>query len=411
MDTTAMTGRRTRIGGRSMAIAVAAVVGALGIAPGASAAPGQNCAEPGEAKIDAFWPRLALGAEALEPVADGSNVKVAVLSTGVDAGHPLLDGKVGAGVDVAGAVTPIGQDCTGSGTQVAGVITDLAPGVEIVPVRTVVDDPAGNPNPGPAAIARGITAAVQRGARVVVVAAPAIRDDESLADAVRAAVDANVVVISAVEVPRDEADAGQQSFPAAYDEVIGVGVVDQFGAVPGLQGRSVDLVAPGIQVPTTQTGGGLVEVSSTGVAAGFVGAAAALVRDRRPGLRAEGVRRQLIATASAAPATRGFGLGVVDPVAAVTGLVEAGKGQALSPVSAPEVPDTAAQVRARNVALAGSGVALALVGAVLLGAAAVRRSRASRWRPALTAPLEAPSEPLEPGPPVMLLDTAAGTTR
>ena len=53
-------------------------------------------------------------------------------------------------------------------------------------------------------------------------------------------------------------------------------------------------------------------------------------------------------------------------------------------------------------------VVLILVGGVLLTTAALRRRS---WRPALAAPLPVSDEPVEPGPPVMLLDDLADSRK
>ncbi|MEU4427312.1 S8 family serine peptidase [Actinoplanes sp. NPDC024001] len=386
--------------------------------PASAAVPGQDCAKPGRAEIGGSWPRAALQADAVGPVADGSGVVVAVLSTGVDAGQPQLDGRVLAGVDVVDRAGAANQDCTGTGTQVAGVIAGrrdggdpdvagLAPGSRILPIRVLLDDPAGSES-DPATLARGIDTAVQNGAGVIVVAAPVYQDQRQLETAVAGAVGQGVIVVAAAGDLGGPDDGNPTPYPAAYPGVIGVGAIDQTGRVsPASQrGEYVDLVAPGVAVPTLQTGRGLVEVDGTAVAAGFVGAAAALVRGRRGDLNPQQLTRLLTATASPAPIGDAFGAGVVDPLAAVTGRLVAADQRPLPGVDPPAPPDTAADSLRRAIALTGAVVAAVIVVAVLLAAAAIRRSRRQHWRPGLAPAVPAQVEPLEPGPPVMLLDTA-----
>ncbi|WP_433829075.1 S8 family serine peptidase [Actinoplanes sp. CA-015351] len=433
-------------------VAVAVLVGVLAPAP-AFAAPGVNCAEPGENEIVASWARSALRATTIGTVADGTGARVAILSTGVDAGQPQLRQRVFNGVDtVDGGLA--NQDCTGTGTQVAGVVAGragggaadhsgadnsgadgggaagnsgagnsgaggggvsdgggdsgaggLAPNSRILPIRVQLDDPAGS-EPDPDAIAVGLNQAVSNGADVAVVVSPVYEDDPDLEAAVAAAIDQGVVVVAAVGDLGGADEGNPTPYPAAYRDVIGVGAIDQNGRIwPDSQrGDFVDLVAPGVAVPVLQTGRGFVEVSGTGVAAGFVGAAAALLHDRKPDLSARAVGRLLAGTAAPAPSGPAFGAGVVDPYAAITGQLAPAKDRALPAVEPAPLPDTTAEKQRRTYALVGALFAGILAVAVAVAAAAMRRSRRQQWRPAMASPPPARDEPLEPGPPVMLLD-------
>ena len=81
----------------------------------------------------------------LSAVATGAGVRVAVIDSGVDAGHPQLAGGVARGLDLLHGDPDGRQDCVGHGTGVAGIIAaravpgvpfrGLAPQATIVPVR------------------------------------------------------------------------------------------------------------------------------------------------------------------------------------------------------------------------------------------------------------------------------------
>ncbi|WP_160165812.1 S8 family serine peptidase [Actinoplanes sp. OR16] len=358
-----------------------------------------------------------MNAGSLKTVADGSGARVAVLSTGVDSGQPRLRQRVLNGIDaVDGGFA--NDDCTGTGTQVAGVIAGrpedgdaglagLAPNSRILPIRVQLDDPVGSET-DPDTLATGIDQAVAGGADVVVVVTPVYQDDQDLQAAVAGAIDQGVVVVAAAGDLGGADEGNPTPYPAAYRDVIGVGAIDQNGRIwPDSQrGDFVDLVAPGVAVPTLQTGRGLVEITGTGVAAGFVGAAAALVHDRRPDLGVRAVVRLLTGTAGPAPAGPAFGAGVIDPMAAITGQLVPAESRPLPGVEAVPPEDTAAEGRRRAYALVGALVAGILAVAVMVLAAAMRRSRRQRWRPGTAPALPVGSEPLEPGPPVMLLDDA-----
>jgi membrane-anchored mycosin MYCP len=383
---------------------------------GAFLAPGQNCARPGEEQVNGSWPRAMLQADAVEALENGANTRVAVLSTGVDGSQPQLGRRVLTGTDTIDDAGGADQDCTGTGTQVAGVISGartgeggdaggLAPGSVILPVRVMPDDPAGS-EPTPASLARGILAAVQNEADVIVVAAPVYDDQPVLESAVATAVAQGVVVVAAAGDLGSRDNGNPAPYPASYPDVLGVGAIDQNGQTsPDSQfGRYVDLVAPGVAVPTLQTGSGLVLTDGTAIAAGFVGAAAALLRARDSDAPPREVARRLIATASPAPAGSAFGAGVVNPYAALTARVVDADARPLPALQPPTLPDDSAELRRRAIAMNAAAVAAILVAVLLLGAAALRRSR-RQWRPGLSPKLPVPIEPLEPGPPVMLLDT------
>ncbi|MEU4623036.1 S8 family serine peptidase [Actinoplanes sp. NPDC023801] len=392
-----------------------ASVAASGFALGV---PGQNCAQPGEDRVNGSWARAMLQADAIGALEAGDGARVAVLSTGVDRGQPQLAGRVLAGDDTADNAGTADQDCTGIGTQVAGVISGsrnggdsdaagLAPGAEILPIRVMPDDPAGS-EPSPGTLTRGILTAVQQNADVVVVTTPVYRNDPDLESAVATAVAQGTVVVAAVGDLGSRDDGNPDPYPASYPNVIGVGAVDQNGQIaPASQfGEYVDLVAPGVAVPALQTGRGAVEASGTAVAAGFVAAAAALLRARDPRLPPAEVARRLIATASPAPAGPAFGAGVVNPYAALTARVVDSDARRLPALEPAALPDDSAELRRRAIAVNSAVVAVILVLGLLLAAAALRRNR-RRWRPGLAVRPPSPPEPLEPGPPVMLLDTVA----
>ena len=90
-------------------------------------------------------PRLTL--KWLASHAKGTDIKVAVIDSGVDASHPALKGKVVGGAfvfkDKSDRIvieeTPPSKchDEYGHGTAVAGIITDLAPKVKIYSVRVL----------------------------------------------------------------------------------------------------------------------------------------------------------------------------------------------------------------------------------------------------------------------------------
>ncbi len=203
--------------------------------------------------------------EVLPPLA---RVRVAVIDSGLDLGHPDLAGRVAAARSFVGG-TP--RDTRGHGTLVAGVIAaasengigiaGMAPSAELL-VAKVVDRDGMIPVE---AEARAIRWAVAKGARVVNMSLGGLRDPTSLlrdtysqleADAVAYAVSRGVVVVAAVG-NGDQAPAEPWRFafyPAALPHVLGVGAVSRNGAAPGYSNRDAvfaDLAAPGGDIVST----------------------------------------------------------------------------------------------------------------------------------------------------------------
>lgn len=393
------------------ALLLVAAPGGFGGAP----AWGAECAQADRLTSGTAWPRDMLAIDAVTRFTRGGGVLVAVLSTGVRADNPQLAGRVLAGADAVAGRGTANTDCTGTGTRVAGVIAaepaDRSPVVglayraTVLPIRVLPDDSSGQGVATPGAIGRGIELALRNGAQVIVVANPAYQDGQRLRAAVAAATARDVPVIAAAGDLGSAQDDNPTPYPAAYPDVIGVGAVGQDGQIyPKSQhGDYVDLVAPGVAVPTLQ-GRGLAEADGTALAAGYVGAAAALIRNRSGKMPVADLTRLLTASASPAVAGDAFGAGVVNPYAAVTGKITAKQARALPAVSAPAAERTGAEQRRRTAAYTGAIIAAIAVAAVLMVTAAIRRSRRQHWRPATAPPLPEYDEPIEPGPPVMLLE-------
>lgn len=395
----------------------------LGSAPALAA----DCATPGRLSTDTSWARAMLSIDSVTAFSRGDGVEVAVLSTGVRAGHRQLAGRVLSGRDAVTGNGAADTDCTGTGTQVAGVIaaaatangpvTGLAPQTTVLPVRVVPDTGSTQSAADPAQLARGIDFAVQGGADVIVVAVPAYQDTAALRQAVASAVQKDVPVIAAAGDLGSAQDGNPAPFPASYPDVIGVGAIDEDGKTYGKsqRGAYVDLVAPGVAVPTLQGGDasaqGLVEADGTALAAGYVGAAAALVRSRSGKMPIADLTELLTASASPTMTGDGFGAGVVNPYAAVTGRLTAEKPKALPALEPAAAARTGAENQRRTVAFIGATIAAVAVVAVLMVTAAVRRSRRQHWRPAMAPPPVEHEEPIEPGPPVMLLEESADQRR
>ncbi len=172
---------------RSTLIPVAAGLAAIVAVSWPSAAGAAGYARAGGTVQAQEWWLGSLHVTQAWPSTQGAGVTVAVLGTGVDAGHPDLAGSVTTGPDLSGSGrTPGGPFWGVNGTAVAGVIAGhghgtghaggvlgVAPAAKILSIRVTLEynDPL-NADQAiarklPGAIAAGITYAVDHGARII----------------------------------------------------------------------------------------------------------------------------------------------------------------------------------------------------------------------------------------------------
>jgi Subtilase family len=335
---------------RSTLVPVASGIAAVIVISGAAGSvPALAAGGYGGAVQSQEWWLNGLHVRQAWPEAEGAGVTVAVLSTGVDAGHPDLAGAVTTGPDFTGSGRTAGGPFWGiDGTAVAGVIAGhghgtggaagllgVAPAARILSVRVNLEynDPL-NSDPAlarrlPGAIAQGIMYAAQHGARVIDLpldpgtAGLSGRGDPAAAGgsqseraAVSYALSRNVVLVA--PAGDDGEGPGLVDYPAAYPGVIAVGAVARNGqAAPFSSRRSyVSLAAPGVALTSAVPPEDYTRISSTSASSGIVAGVAALILSRYPHLTVAQVTRALIggATADGAPGT---GHGIVDAARAL----------------------------------------------------------------------------------------------
>ncbi|MDD7918146.1 type VII secretion-associated serine protease mycosin [Actinomycetospora callitridis] len=370
----------------------------------------------------------------------GAGQTVAVIDTGVSP-HPRLAGRLVDGGDFVGHDGGL-LDCDGHGTLVAGIVAatsdpatgfvGVAPDARVLSIRqssltvstTSPDGTTGTGGGNVDTLAEAIVRATRLGATVINVSeaacVPAASAGPALAPlraAVRAAVDADVVVVAAAgnvgsgacTQGADGQGAGQVVAPAWFgDDVLSVGYTRRDGLPSplSLRGPWVSLSAPGSEIVSLDPAGpGVVDtvapigaersvpIEGTSFAAPYVSGVVALVRARYPGLDARQVMARVTASADrpgGAPASGGahddaVGAGTVDPVAAVADVRPdefTGDGPAsVSPAGAGRVDlsdGRDAHSGSRTVALAGSAAAMALLGGTGLIVLVARRARRSR---------------------------------
>ena len=276
----------------------------------------------------------------------GGGIKVAVIDTGVAAGHPDLAGRVMAGHEFLGGIdrdrSPMIDDC-GHGTHVAGTIAAIpdngigiagaAPRVRILPVRVL--SAANNCGGWSSDVAKGIIWAANHGARVINLSLGGPGPDSALARAVRYARSKGAVVVAAAGNNHGTCTPyrNRTIYPGATTGVIGVAAIDSAlnHACFSNTGSYVDLAGPGVGILSTVTVGGnpynygYASWSGTSMATPHVAAAAALVLAYRPTCTPDQVEQRLEASAVRLPRytygnARLYGAGLVDPTKAILAL-------------------------------------------------------------------------------------------
>jgi subtilisin family serine protease len=206
-----------------------------------------------------FWPTMPQ----LAPV------KIAIVDSGIDYGHPEFAGRIAGGKSFVGGSWK--RDTDGHGTFVAGEIAadptngkgiaGIAFNAKLLIAKVVKPD-------GTVSLAGEIAAirwAVRHGARVINLSLGGVRDPVDLQldtyspleqAAVEYAYGKGAVVVAAV-------GNGQESptnpwryadYPAALPHVIGVSAIGRHGSVPAFSNRDaayVDLAAPGVDIVST----------------------------------------------------------------------------------------------------------------------------------------------------------------
>jgi hypothetical protein len=256
---------------------------------------------------DYQWDMRKIGMEAVWDVTTGSpEIIVAVLDTGVDAGHPDLGGNVLPGYDFVND-DPDASDDSSHGTYISGVIAAIGNNGEgvagmawrsrILPVK-VLDKQGLGPD---AAVAKGVIYAVENRARIVNISSGTPFPSRLLEEAIRFAERRNVLVVAAAGNTGDRGN--EVVYPGAYPTVLAVAATDEDDEVPPFSQRHpyVAVAAPGVAVAGTgwrASGNGPYILSSgTSAAAPHVSGLAALLLALRPELTTTEIRRLILESA------------------------------------------------------------------------------------------------------------------
>jgi subtilisin family serine protease len=327
-----------RAGVLALAAAAAAVVPAVAAAPAGA-----------DSVRDAqTWVLNAVSAPAAWRVSEGRGVTVAVIDSGVDPNASDLTGSVIAGPDLTGVGTPesnpewgmhgtwmasliAGHGHDGGGSGIMGV----APMARVLSIRVITN----TQDPGYARyqrqpqarhqreLASAIRYAISHGAGVISMSLGAGAPSLQVRSALQDALNHGIVILASSGNSGDTAMARTQghapySFPADYPGVLGVAAVAQNGSPANFSSDnlSVQVAAPGMNVPAQGQGGGYWLVSGTSPACALAAGVAALIRSADPSLPPDLVAEAITSTTTDRPAggyNDEVGFGTVDAAAAL----------------------------------------------------------------------------------------------
>lgn len=221
----------------------------------------------------------------LHKLATGRGVRVAVVDSGVEAGHPDLAGQV---VFNQNFVDDRAPPAEGHGTAVAGIIAaradngagiaGIAPQARLLALRACWQPAADQTLCTSLSLARALYAAIQQGAHIINMSLGG-PDDRLLAVLLDQAQARGAAIVAALP-------GSGGPFPANHP---GVFVV---GSAPPVPGGAV--MAPGRDVPSTAPGGGWSLVSGSSFAAAHAAGLLALVRELDGGRGSAAMKTALV---------------------------------------------------------------------------------------------------------------------
>ncbi|MEW6172627.1 MAG: S8 family peptidase [Bacillota bacterium] len=209
---------------------------------------------PNDPYFDSQWGMTKIQTPGAWDMTTGStNVKIAILDTGVDQDHPDLADKITANKNFTRSKTV--DDKYGHGTHVAGIaaaFTNNGIGVAgtgyncMIMNGKVLGDNGSGYNSW---IAGGITWAADNGAKVINMSLGSTAPSTTLEDAVKYAWGKGVVICAAA----GNSGTSDPLYPARYDVCIAVAATDQNDVKASFSsyGDWVDVAAPGVSIFST----------------------------------------------------------------------------------------------------------------------------------------------------------------
>jgi hypothetical protein len=252
-------------------------------------------------------------------LAQGEQVPIAVIDSGVEATHPEMTGRIAKSFDAIGGAFQPHEHGTGmAGAIVAHAqLTGVSPRANILAARAFAPGQSTGSSGTSFHILKAMDWSIREGARVINMSFAGPRDP-LMTRAIQVAASQRIAMVAAMG---NEGPGAPVSFPAADPNVIAVTATDQAGRLfsAASRGNHVAVAAPGVEIILPAPRGGYQISSGTSVAAAHVSGIAALLLERQPDLDPAQLRQILQETARRGPtADPLLGAGLADPVPALT---------------------------------------------------------------------------------------------
>ncbi|WP_026827372.1 S8 family peptidase [Exiguobacterium artemiae] len=223
-----------------------------------------------------------------------STTLVAVIDSGVNPSYADFAGKVrmDLGYDFVNR-SKTAWDDNGHGSHVAGIIaagsdntygmTGISAKASIIPIKILDESGAGYTSD----LVSGINHAVKKGAKVINLSLGGYASSKSVESALAYAKSKNVLVVAASGNEAKKA----LSYPARSKYVLSVGATGRTDKRASFSnyGTGLDLVAPGVSIPSYLADGELAFASGTSMAAPHVAAVASVLYSLKPTIKATDV--------------------------------------------------------------------------------------------------------------------------
>lgn len=237
--------------------------------------------------------------KAWEKTESKNPIKIAVVDSGVDAGHPDLNGKILNGCDFVNDDTDASDD-HGHGTFVAGIIAATANDIgikglysnaQIIPIKAIDNNGLGTYED----VACGIIYAADNGAKVINLSIGGYGYSFLLQAAVDYALEKGCILVAAGGNDGIE----QAIYPAGYPDVIGVSALGYNSRIwfHSNSGKHIDVSAPGLNILSTGLNNSYIYASGTSASTPMVSALAAMLVLEKPDLSSSFIERLIIQSA------------------------------------------------------------------------------------------------------------------